>query len=146
MKTILFNGIPNSGKSTLAYKLHLRLEHAGYSTIYLDDEVIKRMDAPDVIALVESLKADYFIVASVDPKIKADLVIWCECPLEIAYKRDIQKNFRDNSPNIPTIEDYISGWDRYTVPYPDLIVDTTKNINHNREAIWKAVLELKTKS
>jgi energy-coupling factor transporter ATP-binding protein EcfA2 len=133
---ILFNGIPSSGKSTLAYLLHLKLEHKGHETIYLDDEVIKRLNSKQVETLIDYINSPISIIVSCDPKIKADIKFWCVLPTDEAIKRNNEKLEKENAPKLG---DY-TGWEDY---YSQGIkVDTTKTINDCLEVI-KCVLKKK---
>ena len=87
-KKILFNGIPASGKTTMATKLHLALEHLGFETVLLDDEVIKRLDANKIDTLVDFIDAPVTIIVSCNPDIRADIIFWCDCTIEEAQTRD----------------------------------------------------------
>jgi len=134
---ILFNGIPSSGKSTLAYTLHLKLEHKGHETIYLDDEVIKRLNSKQVETLVDFINPPIAIIVSCNPQIKADIRFWCILPIDEAIKRNKEKLERENAPQLG---DY-TGWDGY---YSSGIkIDTTKPINDSMKEIWR---EMKKKN
>ena len=106
---ILFNGIPSSGKTTYAQKLHLALEHVGYETVLLDDEVIKRLDTIKVNNLVEYLGAPITIIASTDACIEADVKIWCDIGIREAEKRNRRKLDEENAPRLGSYD----VWDGY---------------------------------
>ena len=128
-KTILFNGIPSSGKSTLAYLLHLKLEHKGYKTIYLDDEVIKRQTAAIVGKLVDFLNAPITIIVSCDPTIEAEIKFWCDLPIIEAEKRNLAKLSKENA---PIYSDY-TNWSQYWSE--GIKIDTTKSVDECMEQI-----------
>lgn len=85
---ILLNGIPASGKTTYATRLHLALEHLGFETVLLDDEVIKRLDTKKIDTLIDFIDAPITIIASCNPDIQADITFWIECSVEEAERRD----------------------------------------------------------
>jgi len=98
MNKILFNGIPSSGKSTYAHKLHLALEHLGYETVLLDDEVIKRLDAEKIQTLTDYIDAPITIIASCKSDIEADIKLWVDTPIKECEKRDKKRLEQENAP------------------------------------------------
>ena len=95
---ILINGIPSSGKSTIAYKLHLALEHLGHETVLLDDEVIKRLDTNKINNLVAYLESPISIIATCDPAVEADLKFWVNTPLKECKRRNTIKLKKEKAP------------------------------------------------
>jgi len=109
---ILFNGIPSSGKSTFAQRLHLALEHLGFQTILLDDEVIKRLDAKQIKTISDYIDSPITIIASCNPDIEADVKFWVDTPINECKKRNHERLERENA---PMHEDY-SFWEGYYSP------------------------------
>jgi len=97
---ILLNGIPASGKTTMAQQLHLALEHLGFETVLLDDEVIKRMDTKKINTLVDFIDSPITIIASCNPEIRADITFWIDCPIDEAEKRNNERLERENAPKL----------------------------------------------
>lgn len=97
---ILFNGIPSSGKTTYAHRLHLALEHLGFETVLLDDEVIKRLSTEKINTLIDFIDAPVTIIASCNPEIHADIKFWCDITIEEAEKRNNEKLERENAPKL----------------------------------------------
>jgi thymidylate kinase len=106
---ILINGIPSSGKTTIAYKLHLALEHLGYKTVLLDDEVIKRLDAKQIDTLVEYLDSPITIIVSCDSDIQADIKFWLDMPIKECQKRNDKKLEKEKAPKVGSYDN----WDGY---------------------------------
>jgi len=137
---LLFNGVPSSGKSTLAYKLHLTLEHKGLETVYLDDEVIKRLNNEQIAKIVEVCAAPIAIMVSTSPYIDADLKFWCVVDPETSWKRDCEKLAREHAPNRPTLSSYLQFWGQYTGQ--GIKIDTSRSVD---ECLEEVLCELKQK-
>ncbi len=75
----------------MATKLHLALEHLGFQTIFLDDEVIKRLSPDQINTLIDFIDSPITIIASCNPDIKADITFWIQCSVKEAQKRDTKR-------------------------------------------------------
>ena len=135
-KIIWFAGIPSSGKSTMALRLHLELEWANKRTILLDDETIKRVEfAKTIDNVIELIGEEYNIIVSPYPqKIprKPDLIVWCRCPIDKIIGRDKVKIINGDG-------DFEKYWGSYFIQ-ADLILDTydrTRQTKENIEFCWQ---------
>jgi thymidylate kinase len=105
---ILINGIPASGKTTYAQRLNLALEHLGFETVLLDDEVIKRLDTKKIDTLVDFIDSPITIIASCNPDIKSDISFWIQCPLRVAEERNNDRLEKENAPKLGNMESWIN--------------------------------------
>jgi len=125
---ILINGIPSSGKSTIAYKLHLAMEHLGHETVLLDDEVIKRLDTDKINKLVAYLDSPISIIVTCDPMVEADIKFWVNTFVKECKRRNKIKLKKENAPDNGSY-DY---WVDYYSPgvkiknYEDLLCELNK--------------------
>jgi len=138
---ILFNGVPSSGKSTLAYKLHLYLEHQGHETVYLDDEVIKRLNNDQIAKIVDVCASPVAIMVSTSPYIDADIKFWCVTDPETAWKRDCERLEREHASSKSKLNTFIEFWGQYTGQ--GIQINTNEPIDKCMETI---LCELKKKN
>jgi len=130
MKTLWFTGIPASGKSTLAMKTHLYLEHAGKPTILLDDEAVKRasqskiIEAAQVLTRGSQMPYTIIIASCIAPMNFTGTLIYCECSIKEVAMRDFDR-YPDKDTYEKRLESFKNAWSHFIGPQEyDIKVNT----------------------
>jgi adenylylsulfate kinase len=149
--TLWFTGLPSSGKSAIADRLHDILKDRGFRAERLDGDIVRRDLTRDLgfsradreenirrVAFVAHLltRNDIFVLCSfVSPyremrdrareAIGSFLEIYVKCPLEVCAARDVKGMYK--KARAGDIKEFTGISDPYEEPLrPDLVVETDK--------------------
>jgi adenylyl-sulfate kinase len=149
--TVWFTGLPGSGKSAIADRLHAILKDRGYRAERLDGDLVRRDLTRDLgfsradreenirrVAFVAKLltRNDIFVLCSfVSPyremrdrarrEIGSFLEVFVKCPFEVCLERDVKGMYKKALAG--EIKEFTGVSDPYEEPLrPDLVVETDK--------------------